>query len=66
MGERMNWQRISDYALRCEPWTICAITREEGYTFELWHDKQPAAVGRFASPALAKAEAMRQELEKRA
>jgi hypothetical protein len=63
MGERMNWQRISDYAWKCEPWTICAIGNSEGYTFELWHDKQPAAVGRFASPALAKAEAMRQELE---
>ena len=54
----MKWDRISDYALRCDPWTICAITREEGYTFELWHDKQPKAV--------AKAEAMRQELEQRA
>jgi hypothetical protein len=66
MGEGMKWVRISDYALRCDPWTICAITHGEGYSFELWHDKQPEAVGRFASPALAKAEAMKRELEQQA
>lgn len=59
----MKWIRIDDYAMRCDPWTICAIGNNESYSFGLWHDKQPAAVGRFASPALAKAEAMRQELE---
>jgi hypothetical protein len=61
----MKWSRINDYAQRCDPWTICAIGNSDGYTFELWHDKQPAAVGRFKSPALAKAEAMRQEFEGR-
>lgn len=41
----MKWVRISDYAMRCDPWTICAITHGEGYSFELWHDKQPVCVG---------------------
>lgn len=68
MGNRMTntemrWNRVSDYAQRCEPWTICAITAGDGYTFELWHDKRPAAVGRFPSPGLAKAEAKRMESE---
>ena len=61
----MKWDRISDYAMRCDPWTICAITTGENYSFELWHDKQPAAVGRFASPGMAKAEALKQEQEQR-
>lgn len=61
----MKWDRVSDYAMRCDPWTICGIAAGNGFTFELWHDKQPAAVGRFASPGLAKAEALKQEQEQR-
>lgn len=61
----MKWVRISDYAMRCEPWTICAIGNNGGYSFELWHDKQPDAVGLFQSPAMAKAEAIRIEQEER-
>lgn len=62
----MKWERIDDYAMRSEPWTICAIAAGNGFTFELWHDKQPAIVGVFGSFDAAKAEAMKQEQEGRA
>jgi len=61
MSARMTWQRTSDYSIRCEPWTICAIYSGDDCTFELWHDKRPDAVGRFKSPGMAKAEAERLE-----
>lgn len=61
MGERLTWKRIDDYAMRCEPWTICAIGNGKGYSFELWHEKRPDALGSFSSPAQAKERAV--ELE---
>ena len=63
MSNAMQWKRDGDYAQRCEPWTICAISAGDGYSFELWHDKQPDALGSFPSPGLAKAEAKRLESE---
>jgi len=35
--------------MRCEPWTVAKITLSGGVSYELWHDKKPAAVGRYAS-----------------
>lgn len=51
----MNWERIND-TMRSAPWTIAKVFVRGVAGYELWHDKQPAMLGRFKSFAEAKAE----------
>lgn len=61
----MRWEDAGDTAVRCSPWTICSIRMGGREVFELWHDKQPARVGEFATAKLAAQEAKRMEEEGR-
>lgn len=50
----MIWTKSGATAMRCEPWTVAKITLSGGVSYELWHDKKPAAVGRYPSFEMAK------------
>ena len=62
MTTTMQWRRAGDTAMRCDPWTVGKVIVRGETSYELWHDKQPAVVGRFKSFDAAKAEAERIEL----
>lgn len=46
--------RQTDYSMRCDPWTVAKVSIKGMFFYELWHDKQPAMVGRYSSFDLAK------------
>ena len=50
----MRWQRTSETSMRCDPWTVARVKVKGVFFYELWHDKQPAAAGRYASFEVAK------------
>lgn len=59
----MQWKRISDTAMRCDPWTVAKVRVHDVLNYELWHDKRPFMVGSYSSFDQAKAEAERMEGE---
>ena len=48
--------------MRLDPWTVAKVCVKGVFYYELWHDKQPAMVGRFSSFDLAKHEVQRLEM----
>lgn len=53
----MKWTRSTSTSMRCDPWTICGVRIKRKIVYELWHDKQPHAVGHYDSFDQAKAAA---------
>lgn len=63
MTAPMQWRRLSETAMRCEPWTVAKAVVRGKPLYELWHDKRPEMIGPFPSFDAAKAEAERMEGE---
>lgn len=59
----MIWEKSGDTAMRCAPWTVAKVKTNGVFFYELWHDKQPEMVGRYASFAVAKFAAADIEME---
>ena len=57
----MKWTRSTDTSMRCEPWTICKVWLNGIAHYELWHDKQPHAVG--SEPSFEKAKELAESIE---
>ena len=45
------------------PWHVAKVTLRGVLGYELWHEKQPFAVGHFSTFEAAKGEAERQQLD---
>ena len=56
MGDRM-----SNNAIKIGKLTICLVILQGRKTYELWHDDQPAALGRFDTFSEARDAARREE-----
>lgn len=59
----MHWRRIGETAMSCPPWHVARVTVRSVVSYELWHEKQPAALWRFDTFDQAKAAAERLEQE---
>ncbi len=59
----MIWNRSGTTAMSSPPWHVAKVTLRGVLGYELWHEKQPFAVGHFSTFEAAKGEAERQQLD---
>lgn len=47
MGERMSWEKISDYCVTNGEFSISKAFVNDRVGYELWHNGKPPMIGRF-------------------
>lgn len=45
----MEWQRVGETAMQCDPWTISKAFVNGRPGYELWHNGKPPMIGRYDS-----------------